>query len=79
MSRAYNFVRLIDRTLMKHTREAEMYLTRTKVVYHVPWAWDSETRLKVLRVRKDEEGLWIEMVLPQNPQEVITMFEEEER
>ena len=79
--RPYRFASLITQTFMSHTREAEMYLTRKKVVYHIPWGFKSEEQLKILRVMKDSDGIWIEATLPDQPaasrHSLLECFEEE--
>ena len=76
MNALSRFKKLISSTLMLHTREAEMFVTKKKVVYHLPWSFQSEQKMQIELVYKDATGIWIECSLP--PKKIKQMMGRDE-
>ena len=76
-TRIPSITRLISKTLMMHTREAEMFVLPKKVVYHFPYAFQEERTTELLTVRKGKDGIWVETTVPQKRNKEELFMEEE--
>lgn len=56
--------RLLEKTVMTHTRNATLYVTPEKCIYEIPLVFSSESSLHIVKTTMTKQSILVETILP---------------